>query len=42
MPSVPAIGPGAMTLDVTPRGPCSMQTAWARASTAALAATTWV
>jgi hypothetical protein len=38
MPSVPAMPPGAMTLEVIPRGPSSMQTAALTASTPALAA----
>ena len=40
IPSVPAIAPGAMQFEMTPRGPCSMATAAERASTPALATVT--
>ena len=41
MPSVPPMGPGAMMLDVMPRGPSSMAAAAERASMPALATLTW-
>lgn len=40
IPSVPPIGPGAMTLDRTPRGPSSTAITALKASTPALAADT--
>lgn len=39
-PSVSAIGPGAITFDVMPLGPCSIATAMAMASTPAFATET--
>jgi len=41
MPSVEAMGPGAMTFDRTPQGPSSTAITRERASTAALAEETW-